>query len=168
MTNGDGGVPRIPGFFVGGGVALSNVALLIGGATALAWLWFTMSHKRMESIGLLPEMDDESLGKQVEGDIYAYAASPQSVRENRDRIHQAINRIRDTFTAAREAYIKKIRDLHIALRKKLITHEQFRTQVLAAHTEFRAAIKARHREIMQELNIPHFASNDTAVVPTLG
>ena len=163
MTNGDG-VPKLPGFFIGGGVGISTSAILIGGLGLLAWTWLSMQNNNRPKIA----MDDETLAQQVEGDVLAYAADSHSVNENRDRIRSAINRIRDTFTAAREAYVKKIRDLAIARRKGLITNTQFHTQKMAAHIEFQAAIKARHREIMEELNIPHFASNETAIVPTLG
>lgn len=163
MANGNG-VPRIPGFFVGGGIALSNAAILIGGLAlvTMAWLGMNTAGRRIELA-----TDDESMAKQVEADMFAFAASPQQLHENRDRIRAAINRSRDKFTEAREAYQKKIRDLHIALRKKLITHAQFKAQLLAAHTEFIAAVRARHREIMDLLNVPH-SEHDHVVTPTLG
>lgn len=161
MANGNG-VPSIPGFFVGGGVALSNTAIMIGGLAVVAWLWLTLNKTKP------PAMDDESIAQQIEGDVFAYAASPQSVNENRDRIRAAINAIRDKFTEAREAYQKKMRDLITAKKAGTITQAQFQAQHRIALTEFRAAVKTRHREIMQELNIPHFASNIAEAMPTIG
>ena len=163
MANGNGGVPRIPGFSAAWGVSLSNTAIVVGGLALLAVTWLSMNKNGGSKMAI--PMDDESLGRIVEGDVLAYAASPQSVHENRDRIRDAISRVRDTFRAAREAYTKKIRDLAIARQKGLITNVQFQAQHRAALVEFKAAIKARHREIMNLLNIPHFAQSPT-VTPT--
>jgi hypothetical protein len=147
MTNGNG-MPRLPGIFVGGGFGISTGAILVGtiGILAAMWLANSMTRPRIPTAG--------QLENEVMADVYAYATNPVTVQQNIDRIREAITRARSAFRVALDAYIKKIRDLHTALRNGTITREQYRTQRLAAHQEFRAAIKARHKEIMDALGVP--------------
>jgi len=161
MANGSNGFPK--GFFVGGsaGVALSNTAIVFGGLALITLAWLTMNR------GPKIKMDDETLGQIVESDVLAYAATPTTAENNRDRIRAAINRIRDTFRVARENFIKKIHDLVAARRAGTITNDQFRVQIRAAVAEFHTAIRQRHAEIMHELGIPKYNSDRAEMVPTM-
>jgi hypothetical protein len=157
------GMPRIPGIMVGVGVALSNTAILIGGLALVTWLWIMNANK--SKTPTLPS--DAQIEQQIYEDVYAYSAYPAQVSLNHDRVRDAIQRIRDTFRLAREAYRKKIRDLHIALKAGTITREQYRAQHKAALAEFRTAIKARHSEIMLALGVPVHNAQAAYAMPTL-
>lgn len=142
MANGNGG------FTIAGGVHVSTGAIIMGGIAAITAIWL-LGRKIAEE-----QMSDLPQEIRILNDVYRAAAYPAQVSQNHDRIMAAIQRIRDQFRVAREAFQKKIRDLVEARRKGTITNDQFRAQFRLAINEFHVAIRLRHKEIMQQLGVP--------------
>jgi hypothetical protein len=162
MANGNG-MPRIPGFMVGGGVAVSNTAILIGGAALLAALWFMKANKSKTTI----PMSDDQIEQAVLTDVYAYAAYPTQIEQNVDRIRAAITRMRTEYRAAGDAFHKKLRDLRDAMKAGTITHEQYRAQHRAAVKEYVDKIHSIRESVMTELGIARRQRQEQERPPTV-
>lgn len=158
MTNGNGG---IPGFFVAGGIGVSNTAILIGGLAIATALWLSTAGSARKQFSDRNSMDI------VEGDVFAYAADVNQIHANRDRIRAAIERARAAFKIARDAYRKKRKDLFEALRNGTITKDQYKVQRRAASAEFHAAIRTRWQEIHTALGVATRNPHSDTVVPTV-
>ena len=163
MANGNG-MPRIPGFMVGGGVAVSNTAILIGGAALLAALWFMNANNKSKTT--IPLSDDQ-IEQAVLTDVYAYAAYPTQIEQNVDRIRAAITRMRTEYRAAGDAFHKKLRDLRDAMKAGTITREQYRAQHRAAVKEYVDKIHSIRASVMAELGIARAARQEQERPPTV-
>ena len=141
MANGNGGFTFVTGTHV------STGAIILGGIVIVTGLWLLTRRMEEQAIIATPEV-------RVLNDIYRASAYPAQISQNHDRIMAAIQRIRDQWRVAREAFQKKLRDLRLARIKGTITLEQYRAQRRIAINEFHTAIRLRHREIMDQLKVP--------------
>ena len=149
MTNGGNG-----GFTFVTGTHVSTGAIITGGLILVAGIWL-LTRRAQEAA-----MSDGPLERRVLNDIYRASAYPAQVEENKDRIMAAIQRIRDQFRVARDAFRKKLKDLIAARKAGTITHEQFRAQWRLPINEYLAAIRLRHKEIMDQLKVPRRHEDD--------
>lgn len=132
MANGNSTGFKMPGFMFGGGIALSNTALLVLGALGLGALYmhFDRTSKKFNSTKVIAaEMDPKNIENKIAADVMANAAQVDSVINNQDRIMEAVGRqkprvkeLRDNYrdgVISRDEYIGEIRAIWAQVAEEL-------------------------------------------------
>ena len=119
-TNGTGF--KMPGFFVGGGIALSNTALLLGLLGIGAFMYFKMQkgwNKQENAKKIVAaEMKPAVIEDKIMQDVVANAAYKATAINNQDRIKEYIRRMEPEIRGIRNNY-----------RDGIITREQYINQI---------------------------------------
>jgi ABC-type ATPase with predicted acetyltransferase domain len=153
------GVPvKIPAFaaFLGGGVSVSNTAVLIGaGLIGLGVLVHTMwsgSAANKNRMKMMAEMSPVVVEQQIFDDVQDYSAYPGQVTSNADRIMDAIRRSA-SLKELSDDYIHNIMAVLTAYRSGLITITELRAKLQKAREDYVATIREKWKIIVQELGI---------------
>jgi len=115
MANGENPV-KLPGVMFGGGIALSNTALLVLGALGAGLLFMRWNNKEKVKTVLREEMKPENIENKIEQDVIANAAFTETALNNQDRIRETIKRMEPRLREIRNNYRDGIlsRDEYVA------------------------------------------------------
>jgi hypothetical protein len=145
MANGDNPV-KLPGVMFGGGIALSNTALLVLGALGAGFLFMRWNNKERAKTILKEEMKPANIENKIEQDVIANAAFTDTALNNQDRIQATIRRMEPRLKEWRNNY-----------RDGIMSRDEYIAEVRGAWQTVASTlgIPPRHPNLIPEINKGH-------------